>query len=472
MTAPIETISYEKHVQELAVMLEAEQASLNESGEYYDATHRIKSIGLATPPQMRSLTAAIGWPRMYLDAVEERLDMDDFRIAGQSESLKDLTDWWQANGLDEESSMAHLDALIYGRSYVTIAAPGPGDEPGVPIIRVESPLNMFAEIDPRTRAVTRAIRLYSRPDDYVLYWATLFLPNETIPLRFEGGHWVLDGEIVRHNLGIVPVVPILNRERLADRDGCSEITPEIRTFTDAAGRTMMNMQAASELMAVPQRVLFGVSAEDLIDPSTGTASMDVYLARILALENEAGKAFQFSAAELRNFSELLDQLAKHVASYTGLPPQYLSFQSDNPASAEAIKSSESRLVKKAERKARMFGGSWEQVMRIATKIVTNSIPPELYRLEAVWADPSTPTFASKADAVTKLYSNGTGVIPKKRARMDLGYKSDEIEEMEEWDQDDAAEMLQTMQAITKIAPKPAAPKPAATNSPPSNANAA
>lgn len=456
MTSP-EPISYERHVEQLAVKLEFEQTALKESGEYYDATHRIRSIGLATPPQMRSLSAAIGWARMYLDAVEERLDLNEFRIAGQSVSIENLADWWQANAMDEESSMAHLDALIYGRSYVTIAAPGPGDEPGVPIIRVESPINMFAEIDPRTRTVTRAIRLYSRQDEQIRYWATLFLPNETVPLRFEGGDWIPDGEVVRHNLGIVPVVPILNRERLADRDGCSEITPEIRTFTDAAGRTMMNMQAASELMAVPQRVLFGVSSEDLVDPATGTASMDVYLARILALENEAGKAFQFSAAELRNFSELLDQLAKHVASYTGLPPQYLSFQSDNPASAEAIKSSESRLVKKAERKARMFGGSWEQVMRIATKIITGSIPPELYRLESVWADPSTPTFASKADAVTKLYSNGTGVIPKKRARIDLGYKDDEIIEMEDWDKDDSAEMLQTMAAVTRIAPKPVAP---------------
>jgi hypothetical protein len=164
--------------------------------------------------------------------------------------------------------------------------------------------------------------------------------------------------------------------------------------------------------------------------------MDAYLARYLAIDNDSAKAFQFDAAELRNYTEVLDQLAKHVASYTGLPPQYLSFQSDNPASAEAIKSSESRLVKKCERKARMFGGSWESVMRLSQKVIDKDVPAEMNRLETMWRDPSTPTYASKADATSKLYANGMGIIPKERARIDMGYTTDEREEMKAWDKED------------------------------------
>jgi hypothetical protein len=438
---------YEKHLMDLLPHLTNASGHMTESGQYYDATYRLKTVGLSTPPEMRCLTAAIGWPRMYLDSLEERLDVEGFRLAGKSDSIEEMHDWWQANGLDEESGLAHLDALIYGRSYVTVAAPGPGDEPGVPIIRVESPLNMYAETDPRTRRVTRAVRLYQRPGEVMYQWATLYLPDVTVPLKHEGGSWQLDGKIVRHKLGVVPVVPIYNRERLADRDGRSEITPELRSFTDAAARTMMNMQAAAELMAVPQRILFGVNAEDLIDPETGVSTLDTYLARIIALENEAGKAFQFTAAELRNFTEVLDQLAKHVASYTGLPPQYLSFQSDNPASAEAIKSSESRLVKKCERKQRMYGGSWEQVMRLADQVIKGSVDVELNRLETMWRDPATPTFASKADAVTKLYANGQGIIPKERARIDLGYTNDERAEMKEWDEDEQDDAVKALASV-------------------------
>lgn len=440
-----------RQVQQLSDQMTVSRLRMKRSGEYYESTHRVASIGLSTPPEMRVLSAAIGWGRMYIDSIEERLDVTSFRLSGASEEIEEMRDWWQANDLDEQSSMAHLDALIYGRSYVTVAAPAEDDEPGVPIIRVESPLDLFCEIDPRTKKPTRAVRLYYRQGEVLEEWATLYLPNQTVPLRLVGNTWILDGDIVDHNMGVVPVVPILNRERLSEPEGRSEITPEIRSFTDAAARTFMNMQAAAELMALPQRVLFGVSADEIVTDVDGQSVMDAYMARILTLENEAGKAFSFNAADLRNFTEVLDQLAKHVASYTGLPPQYLSFQSDNPASAEAIKSSESRLVKKCERKARMFGGAWEQVMRLANRVINGTVDPELNRLEAVWADPSTPTYASKVDAATKAYANGMGIIPKERARIDVGYSDVEREEMHEWDRDEKAEFTAQLKEAAAIA---------------------
>jgi hypothetical protein len=242
---------------------------------------------------------------------------------------------------------------------------------------------------------------------------------------------------VRHDLGVVPVVPLPNRTRLSDLYGTSEITPELRSVTDAAARIMMDMQGTAELMAIPQRLIFGVKPEDLgVNPETGEKMYDAYMARILGFEDPDAKAQQFSAAELRNFVDALDALDRKAAAYTGLPPQYLSFSSDNPASAEAIKSSESRLVKKVERKNRVFGGSWEQAMRIAHKVMNGDIPSEMYRMETVWADPSTPTYAAKADAAVKLFANGLGVVPKEQARLDMGYSITEREQMRRWDEEE------------------------------------
>ena len=456
--------SITKTVEHLANQLTAEAWCLEESGAYYDATYRIQTVGLSTPPDMRVLTAAIGWPRMYVDSIEERLDVEGFRLAGQSEADDELNEWWQINGLDEESALAHLDALVYGRSFITVAAPGPDDPAGVPVIRVESPLNMWCETDPRTREVTQALRLYTKQGEKLSKWATLYLPDSTHPLIFDGHRWTADGPPIRHRLGKVPVVPLYNRERLSDRQGMSEITPEIRSFTDAAARTVMNMQAAAELMAVPQRVFFGVRPEEIAGSGSEREVLDAYLARFLAFEDDTAKGMQFSAADLRNFTEVLDQLAKHVASYTGLPPQYLSFQSDNPASAEAIKSSESRLVKKCERKARMFGGSWEKVMRLGKLVTTRNVPDDMQRLETIWRDPSTPTFASKADAASKLYNGGTGIIPKERARIDLGYTDAEREEMREWDEeekDELTKLLKASQPAVLPGGQSGSPKPAA-----------
>lgn len=434
---------YEKLVMDLAAKLEHNRFEADKSAAYYDAKVRLQAVGIATPEPMRKLRSAIGWPRMYLDSIEERLDIEGFRLGESQEYVDQLTEWWQFNDLDEESGLAHLDALIYGRSYITVAAPGEDDDPDVPLIRVESPLNMYHEVDPRTRKVTMALRLYKNEDDNAQQWAALYLPNETVYLKYFSGHWVVDPElgVNEHKLGVVPVVPLLNRERLSDRDGRSEIIPELRSVTDAASRVMMNLQSAAELMAVPQRVLFGVDPETLAPNGTPQEVFNSYMANIVAVENEAGKAHQFQAAELMNYVNAIQEMTNQVASYTGLPPQYLAFSSDNPASAEAIRSAESRLVKKCERKARMFGGAWEQVMRLAMLVMGEPIPQEMRRLEIVWRDPSTPTYAAKADAVMKLYAAGQGVVPKEQARIDMGFTKEQRDAMKEWDKEDKAEMV-------------------------------
>jgi hypothetical protein len=212
-------------------------------------------------------------------------------------------------------------------------------------------------------------------------------------------------------------------------------------------------------MAIPQRLIFGVKPEDLgIDPETGEKLYNAYMARILGFEDPDAKAQQFSAAELRNFVDALDALDRKAAAYTGLPPQYLSTSSDNPASAEAIKSSESRLVKKTERKNKIFGGAWEQAMRVAYRAMKGGteVPPDMYRMETVWRDPSTPTYAAKADAAVKLYANGMGVIPRERARIDMGYSITERDEMRTWDEE--ADPMQVLAGM--VGSKPAAGIPA------------
>lgn len=446
--------TYADHVDELSNRLSADIPALEESQNYLDSDYRLETIGIGAPPEMEYLRVNMGWPAVYLGAIEDRLDVEGFRVSGSSDNIELLWQWWQDNDLDEESSLGHMDALTFRQSYITVAAPGPDDDEDFPIIRLESPLWMRAEADPRTRKVTRAVRLYKTTNDSAVPdQATLYLPDRTVYLRRDGGmasDWVLDGPEVVHNLGTVPVVPLTNKAKLADRYGRSEISPTLRSLTDAASRSLMNLQAASELLAVPLRVFFGVDKTQLVGDDGQATVNDVYYGRILALQNEAGKAFEFSAADLRNFVEEMSELAKQVASETGLPPQYLSFSSDNPASAEAILASEARLIKKCERKARMFGGSWERAMRLAMQVMGKEIPEEYRRLETVWRDPSTPTYAAKADAAFKLYSNGQGPVPKEQIRIDLGYTDTQREQQRVWDQQEMHDMMGAYAKQAKI----------------------
>jgi hypothetical protein len=444
MTAPVQ--SNAEQIEYLLGKFGRDASELKVNNAYYNGTYRPKAVGLAVPPAMKHLLAQIGWSRTYLGSLEERLDIEGFILAGKSKADDRLWQWWQANRMDVESGLAHTEALVHGRAYVTIAAPNPNDplmDPTTPVIKVESPRSMYAEVDPVSGRVTRAIRVYNVPVGVTTVKVrkiTLYLPNSTIGYvesnRVGNNNGWIEEWRVDHNLGIVPVVPILNKERIEQQDGCSEIKPELRSVSDAASRLMMNMQATAELMAIPQRVIFGVDRAEIMG-QTGESSWEAYIANLLAFEDPDGKISQFAAAELRNFGEGMEMLRKEASGYTGLPPQYFSFSSDNPASADAIRASEDRLVKKAERKCRMFGEAWEMVMRIALKVMDGTIPTDAFRMETVWRNPATPTFAAMADAVVKLATaitpDGRAVIPVEMARIKLNFSIGEREEMEKMD---------------------------------------
>ncbi|MFD8336786.1 hypothetical protein ACFV42_29555 [Streptomyces solisilvae] len=132
--------------------------------------------------------------------------------------------------------------------------------------------------------------------------------------------------------------------------------------------------------------MLGAQAQDFQDAhGNPIPAWEAYIGRFLMLTNEDGKASQFPAANLRNFAEVMNLYLKLVASVTGLPPHYLAMSTDNPASADAIRFSEARLVKRAERKQRVFGGTWERVMRLAM-LVERMDPAVGVTTEAVWRD--------------------------------------------------------------------------------------
>ena len=419
------------------------QWHLKESRDFYTGARRPGAIGVSVPPQMRQLLASIGYPKLYVDALAERLNVQGFRLGGD-ESDDVLWHWWCSNGLKVSSVLGHTEAMVTGCAYATVSVPNPDNprlDPKVPMIRVEPPTALHAVIDPYTLEVSRAVRVI---EDKNLQnrWVTVYLPDRTITWAQEDNKQWATRSIVRHDLGFVPVVPLCNQTVLGDINGVSEITLPLRTLTDFASRVMMCMGAATEMMAIPQRVLFGVSADDIgaqqAPLGDGKGHYDAYTARILAIEDVDAKATQFSAAELRNFVDVLREVAKQVAAVTGLPPQYLSSSNDNPASAEAIRAAEERMLTNINSKQQLFGAAWVQVMQTAWQVMNpgEQLPEEYYRLECAWAEAATPTYASRADAAVKLYANGTGIIPKRQARLDMNYSLSQIDQMDSWDEED------------------------------------
>ncbi|HCS2945868.1 TPA: phage portal protein, partial [Shigella flexneri] len=114
---------------------------------YYNGVHRLQQMGLAVPPSLRSFETAVNWPRLTVDALEARLDVKTF-YTPDGDRADAVIEGWAYNNLDSESSLAHIDALVYGRSFVVVGSNA--DDPKHPLITVESPREITAEIDPRT----------------------------------------------------------------------------------------------------------------------------------------------------------------------------------------------------------------------------------------------------------------------------------------------------------------------------------
>lgn len=383
---------------------------------YYDGELRMAALGISLPPEMRALQTVINWPRLVVDALAERILLQGFRMRGSELADDRLWSWWQRNNLDEEFPLGVLEMMVQGRGFVTVGYDE--DRPDTPLITMESARNMVADIDQRTRKVKAVARLYDHDVAGEARAATLYLPGRNLYWEHDRGRWLLR-ETIETGIDRVPVVPMVNRARLHDRAGRSEMA-DVMGITDAACRNLTNLQGAQELMALPTRYVLGIDEDDMKNAAgERVTKWEAYLGRFNTLGDSDAKVIQLSAADLRNFTETNNHYARLVSSVTGLPPHALGMSSDNPASADAIRSAEARHVKKAEDKCRVVGGAAEEVMRLGLEIVDGSVPDDAERMEAIFADPATPTYAAKVDSVVKL--SGAGLLPREAAWEELGY---------------------------------------------------
>jgi hypothetical protein len=379
-----------------------------EAEERYEGSWCAKQFGISIPPNMRGLHSPSGWDGTVIDVLEERLDWLGW--ASESDTFG-LDEVYSANGLDVDSGMAHLDSLIFGLSFVTVGS-GFDGEPN-PLITAHSPMTMTGTWDRRTRRLSNAVAVVSENGDIVE--ATLYRFGETATFRRQGGRWAtVDRD--QHGLPRLPVVAVPNRVRGSRELGRSEITKAIRYYSDAAARTLLGLEVNREFYNAPQRIGLNVS-DDMFEDEQGNrvSPWTSIQGRVWNIPpNEDGAPApdvkQFSPASPAPYIDQIQGYALRIAAEAGIPATYFGVHTDNPASADAIRAAESRLVKRAERRQAAFGRSWLEVGRLALLVRDGEIP-ESYdaSMATKWRDAATPTRAAAADEATKLIASG--VLP-------------------------------------------------------------
>lgn len=443
-------------INRLTSRLENARPNLDRFDRYFSGTQPLAFLSpevKASAPNLFNL--AINWPRLVVNSIEERLDVSGFRIAGQGTPDSSLWDVWQQNRMDEDSQLAHQDALVYGRSYALVWADGNGD----PLISVESPRQVYVEHDPATRARTVGIKRWVAQSRG---YATLYYPDriaryvtrsnvvQTDPTQqpqpdfyVPATDWQLRDSIT-NALGVVPVVPLVNRRRILGSDGESELA-DVVPLADAINKLATDLMVSSEYHSMPRRWVTGL---EIVEDEAGNPMQpfDSVAGRTWQAEAPETRFGQFPEADLSGFIGAINMLTHAIASIAGLPPHYIALTAtDNPASADAIRSAEASLVARARRKMRAFGGSWEEVMSLAMQVRDGTSTPDLSRLETIWNDPETRTVAQQADAALKLVT--AGIIPAQQAQEDLGYSPEAQERMRTMRRQDALDNLAS--ALTK-----------------------
>lgn len=432
----------------LSQLLDTEQPALRKCDQYYRGRQPLGFLdpAIREASQGRLQALVVNWPRLVVDAVEERLNVEGFRSTLTGAIDASLWDIWQANGMDEQSQQAHLDAFIFGRSFVMV---GLGRDPRYPRITVESPLQTTVEIDPGTGEVVAALKRWRQLDGY---GRALLITQDTVA-QFRSqtavnsitswtqgysatmdtgpGDWV-QFQTDPNPLGVVPVVPIINRPRLMAPLGESEIA-DVMPIADAVNKLSTDMMVSAEFHAQPRRWATGVPnvagggpASAVTKGRAEEAASDVRRyweearkSKVWLANNPDAKFGQFPEAQLDNFIGAIRLLTMQVAAIAGLPPHYLGLVSDNAASADAIRSAEASLVMKAYRRQRTWGEAWEDVMRLAIHVRDGVAPTALDGMETVWRSPETRTVAQAADAASKLYA--AGIVDRQTALEELNY---------------------------------------------------
>lgn len=387
--------------------------------------------------RVNSLT--VNYARLAVDSVASLCQVSGFRTAPGDVADDDLGAIWRATGMDESSRLAQVESLVTGRAYF-LAWTGAD---GQPVITPESASAMTVQRDPITRRITAALKRWRDAEGYsrsllitadtVAEYASRQATSTDPAFRWEPTMMGEDQLLVREDvnpLGRVPVVALVTRPRIDAPDGESDLT-DLADPIKGLTKLHSDQQVASEYGALPRRYaitnaqMTQEQAREVQQIASATTASPA-ASRMLILGGGADqKLGEWSTAELSNFTGAIELLVGEIAALAALPAYYVNGNHQQPASADAIRASTSRLTARVRERQGWWTPAYAELMRIAQTIRDGFPDPRLDSLDVLWTDPEPRSVAQEADATVKLYA--AGLIDRRAALESLDYPPLEVE---------------------------------------------
>jgi hypothetical protein len=349
-----------------------------------------------TIPNLLPPEANLG--KVGVDAVAERLRIEGFRVGDDPDQAgaREAWDIWIGNDLDVMWPVAQVESLVKG-TVGLLTWPGVD---GDPVISVEDPTQLVVHrMNVPPYSVDAALKLYC--DEWTgKQVGYLWRPGVRYRLE-QGDHgWQAteDGTFA----GDVPVDELANRTRLlrAPSSELAGVTPLLDVYTVL----MADLVVAADTGAFPIRTATGIKLAR--DPRTGEPKtpFDVRVDRAMVSENPQVQFGSLPAADLAGYISAIDMVLQQVRMLTRAPEHYYGKGAGTNISGEALKSSESPLVKKAEGIQGPFGASARRTMSRALGVAGSGFAGS--PLSVLWGRTETRVEAQDVDAGQKLEAMG------------------------------------------------------------------
>jgi hypothetical protein len=400
---------------------------------YYSGDQPLSFLAPEVAAQVgdRLAPLVINWPETIVDSVNRRVKPQGFTLGEASNVDGDLSRIFAANGMFDDAPLGQIDALVHGLAFISVW--GNDDDPLTPWMAFESAHQVAAAYVPGTGdRVLRAVLKRFQDDD--VNRATLYGPDFVWRYRSTAEAWGGPGpvyvleEVLDNPLGAVPFVPMVNRGRLLNRAGRSELA-SIAPIADGINKLATDMMVTSEFFQSPRRWATGLQIP------AGTADRERLQAEAAAYWENATKSKtwlaggdvkfgQFPEASMDGFVAGINLLTSAMAAIGGLPPDDLGLNQVNPASAEARRAAETVLVLRAEEKQSAFGRAYLRALRLAVAardgVPVSALPTEFSRMAVDWKDPATQAIAQEMDAAVKGKESGIYDTEAAQVRVGMG----------------------------------------------------
>lgn len=372
--------------------------------------------------------------RIAVDSVAERMRVKRITARARGRDYSDRAiELWVSSSMDQLLQPLVVDALALGSAFLIVWA----DDDGRPTLTPESARHVAVERHPVTGAVTGAVKRWHTLDpsgavetEQIIWYTSTAVTHFS---RARAGEWV-GSDPIPNPLGMVPVVPIVNTDRVGLPDDIGHsVIDDLGDLVDALSKILADMLVASEDVARPRRWATGVELEEESDDEDGftadggEVSADVEPRpvvspfesgnRMFTVESPDAKFGQLPGADLQGYRTAVDLILQQIMSVSALPAHMVGVTTSNPSSADAIRAAEASLTARADSRIRVVGIALEAAIAMMVAQVAGVHPRDVV-VTLRWSSTATRSAAQEADAIMKLHSEG--ILTKKEAREQIG----------------------------------------------------